>query len=365
MTRTKAEKIQSLLLSWFKKHKRPLPWRMTKDPYRIWVSEIMLQQTQVKTVIPYYRRWLRHFPTLEKLARAPLSRVLKSWEGLGYYSRARNLHRTAREIVKTRSGKFPQTAQELRTLPGIGPYTAGAIASIAFDWPEPILDGNVIRVISRLEAFKEPVDQSGPRNRLWEISRRLVTKAPVGRRGDFNQSLMELGATLCLPENPKCFACPVESACQARRSGKETEFPVKSRRVRLESLRTVAAVLWKNGRVLLEKQPLEARWGGLWMFPQWIHTNGEPEVEFLKRRIRSELKVQAAGLKPRMEIRHGFTKYRVRLRVFESVGADLGVRPPGRHRGRPLHMWVRPEKLSRLPLPSPHQKIVQFIQAHA
>jgi A/G-specific adenine glycosylase len=351
MKRRTDQEIQLLLLKWFGKNRRDLPWRKTKDPYRIWVSEIMLQQTQVKTVIPYYKRWMKTFPNLRSLAAAPLSRVLKGWEGLGYYSRARNLHRGAREVVKRFEGRVPDSRESLQKLPGIGRYTAGAIASIAFGKPEPVVDGNVKRVLSRVFALKEPIDTSRGEAKLWEIAKNLLRRNG-GRYGDFNQALMELGALVCLPENPRCTACPLEKRCKSRRLGKEEGFPVKSRKEKVTELRTVAAVIWKKGRVLLKREPLNGRWGGLWTFPQWVSTNGAGEKKFLKERVGRDLKVSLRTLNPRAELKHGFTKYRVRLRVYEG---EVLSSP------RKLS-WVRPENLARLPLPRPHQKIADFVR---
>lgn len=345
--------IQSLLLQWFRKNKRSLPWRRVRDPYAIWISEIMLQQTQVKTVLPYYQRWMRRFPNVRGLVKAPLSEVLKHWEGLGYYRRARNLHQTAQIVWEKRGGKFPDSSDELQKLPGIGRYTAGAIASIAFNKPEPILDGNVKRVLARVLALREPMDKTSGDKKLWETSRRLVrgTSEP----GDLNQALMELGALVCLPENPKCFICPLKKVCKAHRIHKENEFPVKAERQKTERLKTVAAVLWKKGKVLLQRQPLHARWGGLWLFPQWTLRNGKGEEEFVRKRAREELGVRIQKLKPRMEIKHGFTKYRVRLRVYEGEAFS----------GRKNLQWIAPQKIARLPLPRPHQKIFHGITSHA
>ncbi len=370
MSVQKLPPIQSPLLKWFRENRRDLPWRQTSGPYAIWISEVMLQQTQVKTVIPYYNRWMKNFPTSAKLARAPLSRVLKSWEGLGYYTRARNLHRAARMIERDLGGKFPDSREKLERLPGVGRYTAGAIASIAFHQPEPILDGNVIRVLSRLLAFNQPVDQTGGREALWGISRGLVESAARGRAGDFNQALMELGALVCVPENPQCFLCPVQKICRAHQLKKETDFPVKTRRQKLEKLRTVAAVIWKDGKVLLEKRPLEARWGGLWTFPHWTLQNGKRELTFLAERTKKELGLEVGDWRARPEIRHGFTKYNVRLKVYEGSvlgrGCRGGINPAQRRdKLRPYVRWVQSQNISRLPLPRPHQKIAALIQNHA
>ena len=346
--------VSSRLLKWFGRHKRPLPWRKTRDPYRIWVSEIMLQQTQVNTVVPYYERWMKNFPTLRRLANAPLARILKCWEGLGYYSRARNLHRAAKVVTQKFGGRIPDSREELLQLPGIGRYTAGAIASIAFSKPEPILDGNVKRVLARLFAVKEPIDTTRGEKRLWEISRALVESEPKSP-GDLNQSLMELGALVCLPENPQCGVCPLEKICRAHRLEKELDFPIKLRKTRLEKLKTVAAIIWKKGRVLLQKQDPESRWGGLWTFPYWIHTNGKSEKDFLQNKMVQELGIRTGKLNSRAELQHAFTKYRVRLRVYEGEARSV----------RQKLTWVEPGKISGLPLPRPHQRIAEMIQNHA
>ena len=325
----------------------------------------MLQQTQVDTVIPYYKRWIKNFPHLTKLVRAPLSRVLKNWEGLGYYRRARNLHQTAKIVANQLGGKFPDSREELQKLPGIGRYTAGAIASISFDQPEPILDGNVKRVLSRLFALREPIDKAEGEKKLWEIAQSLVkgTKRP----GDFNQALMELGALVCLPENPECFICPIKKICKAHGMKREDEFPVKARKEKIEKLRTVAAVIWKKGRVLLGKQPLEARWGGLWIFPQWIHRNGESGKDFLEKKVREELGIRIQGLRSRTKIEHGFTKYRVELHVYEGEENRDGSIFTNKTKNRTVSLlrWVHPGNLSHLPLPRPHQKIAREIANHA
>jgi len=318
----------------------------------------MLQQTQVNAVIPYYNHWMKSFPNLQKLSRSPLARVLKCWEGLGYYSRARNIHKTAKIVLRKFGGKFPDSRGELQSLPGIGRYTAGAIASIAFNRPEPIVDGNVKRVLARVFALKEGIDSSSGEKKLWEISKKLVETAEKAA-GDFNQSLMELGALVCMPENPKCFSCPLKKICNAHQLNREAAFPIKIRKTKTERLRTVAAVIWKDGRILLEKQPLHARWGGLWLFPQWTHKNGKSEKALLVEKLRKNLDIYCKDLRHRMDIEHGFTKYRVRLSVFE--GRDGFQTRSRTRRAQSTLRWIKPEKISALPFPSPHQKIAQEI----
>ena len=317
----------------------------------------MLQQTQVNTVIPYYERWMQQFPNVRILASSPLSQVLKAWEGLGYYRRARHLHETAKIVQKKFAGKFPDSRDELMKLPGIGRYTAGAIASIAFGKEEPVLDGNVKRILSRIFAMKDAVDSVIGEKKLWAIAASLVQGS--GNPGDLNQALMELGALICLPENPQCIVCPAEKVCAAHRMKKETAFPVKDRRQKIEALETVAAIIWRNGRVLLEKQPLQNRWGGLWTFPNWIFRNGQTETHFIKKQMKTDFKTQIENLKPRTQIEHGFTKYRVRLRVYEGQTKEVITNLPRSDR---RGTWMDPKKLITLPLPRPHQKIAKLLQ---
>ncbi|MBK7860645.1 MAG: A/G-specific adenine glycosylase [Archangiaceae bacterium] len=259
-----AAPVRQALLDWFSKHKRDLPWRGAREPYAVWVSEVMLQQTQVSTVIPYYLRFLKRFPTVKALAKAPLAEVLGQWKGLGYYSRARNLHRAAQAIVEVHGGKLPGTAAGLLELPGFGRYTAGAVASIAFSEPAPIVDGNVARVFSRVHAIDAPVGDKARERQLWQLAEALV-QGP--RPGDLNEALMELGATVCLPKGPLCLLCPIRGECQALAQGRvETLPPPKVRAVR-KRLELKVAVCRRDDRVLLARRPDGGLFGGLWELP--------------------------------------------------------------------------------------------------
>ena len=236
--------IVSSLLPWWDNHRVDLPWRKNRDPYAVWVSEIMLQQTQITTVIPYYERWLIRLPTVESLAQAPLAEVLKLWEGLGYYSRARNLHAAAQTVMQAYNGRIPSTVPELMKLKGIGRYTAGAIASIAYNQPAPVLDGNVIRVVSRLIDLPDDVTQTATKKLLWQLVADLV---PVERPGDFNQALMELGQQICLPARPRCLLCPLSKFCLARQRGTQLERPVRPPRRRIPHYDVAAGIIWQEG----------------------------------------------------------------------------------------------------------------------
>ena len=334
-------KLRRTLLRWYSQHKRDLPWRHTRDPYKIWVSEIMLQQTQVATVIPYYEKWLKAFPSLSSLARAPLSRALELWAGLGYYRRVRMFHQAARQLQEHSQGGIPKTAKELRALPGIGRYTAGAIASIALGEKTPVLDGNVIRILTRIFAIPQSVDRPATLEKLWSLAAALL---PDKNPGDLNQALMELGATVCFPSTPQCARCPVRKSCAAHKKRKELFYPVRSVEERYENLQMAALVLRNDkNEVWLEKQPEKGRWGGLWMFPFW--QNNEAMLEEIK----------AWHLSPRhfLTVPHAFTKYRIKLVVYEAKHLQRIVL--GRKNGK----WVPVEKLAGIACPSPHRKIAQ------
>ncbi|MBI1909814.1 MAG: A/G-specific adenine glycosylase [Deltaproteobacteria bacterium] len=264
--------ISKKLLEWFDRSQRVLPWRANKDPYRIWISEIMLQQTTVKTVLPYYERFLQKFPTLLVLAKSPLDKVLTAWSGLGYYSRARNLHKAAGILVKKYRGKFPKGTEGLQKLPGIGRYTAGAIASIAFDEKVPVLDGNLVRVLTRFFALRGDPRKTPLLEELWTRASSLL---PQERCGDHNQSLMELGATVCLPKEPLCLFCPLQSFCEARRLGIEAELPEKKWKTVYVKRYRLVALIEKQGKFLLAQRPQKKRMGGLWEFPNFDLKNEE------------------------------------------------------------------------------------------
>ena len=305
--------IQRKLLVWYDKTKRDLPWRNTKDPYSIWVSEVMLQQTQVKTVIPYYERWIKTLPTIDKLANAPEQKILKLWEGLGYYSRAKNLKKSAKIIYKEMNGKLPSTVKNLQNLPGIGRYTAGAISSIAFGLKAPVLDGNVKRVLSRLFCINKNGTTSAFENCLWEKAENLL---PFRRPGDFNQALMELGATVCIPGSPICQQCPLRTICKAFLKNKVNEFPPSKKIKSSKKIEVSAGIIIKNKKVYIQQRLKNGLMGGLWEFPGGKREQGESSEECLKREIKEELRVNVASLNKVMTIKHTYTQFRVTLTVF-------------------------------------------------
>ena len=287
--------IRESLLAWFRAGHRDLPWRKERDPYAIWVSEIMLQQTRTETVKGYFSRFMARFPTVTALAAAPLDDVLSHWSGLGYYSRARNLHKAAQHIRDLHGGKFPHDPEAIAALPGIGPYTAGAIRSIALGQAAPILDGNVIRVLSRLFLLDERPDSAGGKRRYWSLAESLLPPATFAATsndpGDLNQSLMELGATVCLPRRPICLTCPLASQCAVRQVGNPEDYPPpKAQRVS-PTVRLVTLMLCHGTEVLLVRRPELGLWGGLWEPPTLTLEDEETEMAGLKRLIKLRLGV--------------------------------------------------------------------------
>jgi A/G-specific adenine glycosylase len=302
--------IRHQLLAWYRQGHRDLPWRRTSDPYAVWVSEIMLQQTRVETVKERFVQFIGQFPTVEALAKAPLESVLALWSGLGYYARARNLHAAAREVAATYAGRVPTDPAAVHTLPGVGPYTAGAILSIAFGQSEPILDGNVIRVLARLFAISEPPEGSA-RKRYWGLSAQLVPPArprPPGENdpGDFNQALMELGATVCLPQRPLCLVCPLAEQCQGRQDGEPERYPPRKSARPVPVVRMVTVLCRRPApdgdadQVLLLRRPESGLWGGLWE-PATVSVGPEEsEAAALDRLLHSQLGI-TPSLRPQAQ----------------------------------------------------------------
>jgi A/G-specific adenine glycosylase len=343
--------FEKSLTRWYRKNKRDLPWRHTQDPYPIWVSEIMLQQTQVQTVIPYYHRFLKAFPTLKHLAKAPEVKVLKLWEGLGYYARARNLRKACQEILKTHEGKIPQDPEALSNLPGIGPYTTGAILSIAFQKPMPVVDGNVSRVFCRVFGIRNEPTTPKVRKKLWQLATQLV---PKKNPGDFNQALMELGATICTPYAPACDICPVQRRCTAYRLGLQEKIPMPSKRAAVKKAHAAVALVRIQNKILVRRRPSHGLLGGLWEFPQFVYAN-EKGHKKLKADILKELGIQVEVKKAAISLNHRFTHLDLTLTCYPCVPKNRGV-PKKR---APNARWTRIRDLSKLPLPRAHQKIAR------
>lgn len=303
-----------LLLDWYEHNARELPWRSDVSPYRIWISEIMLQQTQVETVMPYFARWMARFPDIETLAAAGEQDVLAVWEGLGYYSRARNLHRAAGQVMKDHNGQLPRTRAALGTLPGIGPYTAAAIASIAFGEDAAAVDGNIRRVFARLFDVRVPARSTQGEQELGVLAQMHL---PAGRAGDYNQALMDLGALICKPKNPDCAICPIGEDCIARQLGLQEERPVRMPRKKIPHLTVTAAVILQDGRVLLAQRPPNGLLGGLWEFPGGTLEDDDPDLTAcLQREIREELGVDIHVDEPFGRYDHAYTHFKITLHAY-------------------------------------------------
>ncbi len=343
---------QKKLLSWYGKHKRDLPWRRTQDPYAIWVSEIMLQQTTVEAVIPYYERFLKKFPSVTALAESQDDEVLALWAGLGYYSRARNLHKAAQTVVKSHSKKIPDTVEGLLTLSGIGRYTAGAIASIAFGRRAPIVDGNVIRVLSRLYAIADDPKSTVGQKEFWKRAEEVLPRSGCG---DFNQALMELGATICSPENPACLICPVHEDCEARRLGRPEEFPKGKKKTDYRDVILTAAIIQKENKILFVKRPQKGLLKGMWELPMV-----EGDLAALQKSFSIE------PCKPLKAVKHSVLNKRLKIfpflcRLKKSSRDDSRETSPKTHKDR---VWLAVEDLSRYAMSSMNHKIIKgFIAA--
>jgi A/G-specific adenine glycosylase len=302
------------LLRWYDAEKISLPWRGINDPYQIWLSEIMLQQTRVAAVKEYYKNWIEKFPTVEKLAAASLDEILKMWEGLGYYTRARNVHKLAKIIVADHQGKFPKSAEALQALPGIGRYTAAAIASISFDERVAVLDGNVIRILSRLLDLPDETHQAKIQARLWMVAESLL---PKKRCGDFNQAMMDLGRTICIPRTPKCAACPVRKFCLAEKNKTTDLRPVKKAKAKIPNVYAAAAVLRdQQERILLVQRPPEGLLGGLWMLPQFKCEKEESFQESLQREFQIEFAAEIFVGEEMARAAQTFTHFHLQLFAY-------------------------------------------------
>jgi A/G-specific adenine glycosylase len=333
--------VSAELLHWFAANARDLPWRKNRTPYRVWISEIMLQQTRVDTVIDYYRRWMKAFPSWKALAAAPQSDVLKLWEGLGYYSRARNLHAAAKTVAEEYGGKPPSSAAQLRTLPGIGSYTAAAIASLAFGENAAVVDGNVIRVISRLFAFSGDTKSSTGRKQIQSWADELLVKS---RAGEFNEAMMELGALICLPRNPKCPDCPMRKVCAAFIEGKSSAYPVLKKKTKVRHITVGAAVtINRKGEVLIAQRKQDDMLGGLWEFPGGKQESGETVQECIARELHEELGVKIVVGEHLITVNHAYSHFTMTMHVHRARIAE--------GRPRPIHCadyaWVRVPDLGK------------------
>ena len=343
-----------LLIQWYHTHARELPWRSDPRPYDVWISEIMLQQTQVDTVIPYFHRFRESFPAVEDLAAADLGDVLKQWEGLGYYSRARNLHKAAGVVVDLHNGSLPDTFCELRKLPGFGPYTAAAVASIAFGEPVPVVDGNVLRVFTRLFGDYDDVTQQKVKRSVFErLQPVIATVAP----SDFNQGMMELGALICRPRQPICAECPLQKSCVAYRDGLTAALPVKSKRKPRPHYDVAVGVVWNDDKVLIGRRPAGGMLGGLWEFPGGKHTSAESAADFVAQKVAAETGVRVTPEQMYCTVSHGYTHFQITLTAWKCRYTGGGLEPNTHDKLQ----WVSWEKIDQYPFPKTALQVIAAV----
>ncbi len=343
------------LLQWYERNRRDLPWRETDDPYAITVSEFMLHQTRVQTVLAYYPRFLQRFPDWSSLAGASLDEVLKAWEGLGYYARARNLHALARRVIAQHNGQLPDSEEALLALPGIGHYTAGAILSICFGRDVVAIDGNVKRVLCRAFHINEQPSSPEGKRRISESAKSLL---PPGRAGAFNQALMDLGATICTPRRPACDRCPWEQACQARQLGDQESLPVRRPRKPLPHQDIAAGVIWRDGLILIAQRPANGLLGGLWEFPGGKREPGETMEECLVREVAEELGIAIQVRQPLATVDHAYTHFRITLHAYHCQY----VSGEPKALGCATWKWVRPGELDDYAFPAANRTIIAALR---
>jgi A/G-specific adenine glycosylase len=347
--------FQAALLDWYEHDHRPLPWRETRDPYKIWISEVMLQQTRVKTVLPYYRKFLERFPEIGTLAAARLEEVLKLWEGLGYYSRARNLHHAARQIMAQFNGHIPDTLESFVQLTGVGPYIGAAVQSIAFNRPHAAVDGNVKRVLARLMKNERPINVASSLREYQKAADRLLVKNDPGR---FNQAMMELGAMLCRPRIPECYACPISSFCKSFDNECQHEYPKRVRKPAVATRQIAVAVIVRNGRMLITRRKPEGLLGGLWEFPGGKIEKGETGRQACIREIREEVNLEIKIISRLARIRHAYTHFKINMEVFHCayLSGDVSLN------SAIDYCWVTVDELPLYPFPKANHKFMNLLR---
>jgi A/G-specific adenine glycosylase len=353
--------LSRLLLAWFAENHRKLPWRGTRDLYRIWISEIMLQQTQVAAVVPYYERFIAAFPTVKELAAAPEEQVLRLWEGLGYYRRARQLHAAALKIATKHEGEFPRDYEQVRALPGIGRYTAGAILSLGLDQRLPILEANTVRLLSRLAAYRGDTASTAGQKFLWALAEQILPEKNVGQ---FNQALMELGSQVCTPRQPKCEECPLAALCPTRKLSLTESIPASKKPKQYEEVVEAVVVIRRGSKVFVRRRGEEERWAGLWDFPRFTSSDAAHP-----RRLKA-LAVNTATLtgiafedaELLTTLRHGVTRFRITLHCYQAQFAGSERKKRGSEKGE--QAWVKVSALEELPLSVTARKIARMLTAN-
>jgi A/G-specific adenine glycosylase len=348
-------KLQKKLISWFRENKRPLPWRREKNWYYIWISEVMLQQTRVDTVIPYYHKFLKNFKTVEQLANASQEEVLKVWEGLGYYSRARNLHKAAKIIVRDYNSNLPSNREELLKIPGFGPYTTNAVLSLVFDQSYGVVDGNIKRILSRLYAIKDDIQDSKTQNKIQQLMNNLL---PVKLPGEFNEAMMELGATICTPTSPLCSVCPLSMDCLARNDKIETILPYRSKKARIPTKQFLACIVYQKDLFLMVKRPQYDMLAGLWEFPVLKNYNGINGINGEITMIRDHFNIETCFEKSWPAIKHTYTHFHLTLysKLFKATSSEFKSEFYNDYK------WIRIEDIRRLPVHKAIWKVLHKIE---
>ena len=346
--------IRNALAAWYRRNARRLPWRQADDPYRVWLSEVMLQQTQVKTVLPYYERFTAAFPDVSRLAEADPQKVLKLWEGLGYYRRAHHLMAAARIIDRKHGGRLPDRRDAFRALPGVGDYIANAVMSIAFRQAYAVVDGNVKRVLARLWRLETPVNRPSSHNRFQTLADALLDTRNPARH---NQAVMELGALVCKPRRPSCESCPVAAHCRARRHGAIDRYPLRDPRARIPEHALVAGMVYKRGKLLIVRRPDRGFLGGLWEFPGGRRLPGEKAEAACRRSIHEQTGLSVAVDEPVTRVKHAYTHFRIQLAVWACRWQSGRVRL----KGPAAFRWVRRRELAAFPLPGAVKKALDCL----
>lgn len=354
LNKTDIELVRKELLKWFEESQRALPWRKKYEPYQVWISEIMLQQTQVKTVLPYFDRWMRELPTIQSVAEAKEDKILKLWEGLGYYSRARNIQKAAKQIMEKHNGEFPSSYEDILALPGVGKYTAGAISSIAFNQDRSVVDGNVIRVLSRFFFYAKNSRTPEAEKQMWQWAKEIL---PKGKARYFNQAMMEFGALQCTSSATDCSPCPLRARCKAYEKDMVDQIPDRGPKKESKNIKVAIAVIKKGDKVFIQKRPAGGLMAGLWEFPGGKVEKGESAIKALHREVVEEVGISIKNVKRIRKIKHAYTSFKVDLYCFEAEHEKGKVQLKSASDGK----WVKVSELRNYPFPAANVQLIADI----
>jgi A/G-specific adenine glycosylase len=351
----KIQEFQEKLIDWYQKNHRKLPWRDTRDPYRIWVSEVMLQQTQVKKVLAYYEKFIRRFPNVYNLSKARLQSVLKVWELMGYYARARNLHKASKLVVNLYNGQIPNNYTQIKKLPGVGEYIAAAVTSIAFSAPHPVLDGNVKRVLARLHLIDAPINKENSKKIFIKKIDEILDKRDPGK---FNQAIMELGAVICKPIDPRCSVCPVSQFCLARIKTLQKKYPVRIKKAPIPRHHISVGIVQKNGKILITRRQDSGLLGGLWEFPGGKINKGENPEQACQREIFEEVMINIEISNHLKQIKHAYTHFQIVMEIFlcNYLSGRIRLKSASDYR------WINISDIDKYPFPGANHKFIPLLK---